>query len=145
MAENLKIKSVKKGKNSMATNIIIATIVVALVGGSIFGTKYLLRVREYKKRVSNIRISNVDLSKVPDGSYTGSYDALLVGAKVQVEVAKHRIEDIKLIYHKNERGQRAEKIIDEITAAQSLQVDTITGATNSSKVILKAVENALQP
>ncbi|NOW05431.1 uncharacterized protein with FMN-binding domain [Clostridium beijerinckii] len=32
-----------------------------------------------------------------------------------------------------------------VVKAQSLQVDTISGATNSSKTILKAIENALKP
>ena len=37
----------------------------------------------------------------------------------------------------------AEGIIDEVIAAQTLQVDTVSGATRSSKAILKAVELAL--
>lgn len=35
------------------------------------------------------------------------------------------------------------RIPDMVVNAQSLQVDTISGATNSSKTILKAMENAL--
>ena len=51
--------------------------------------------------------------------------------------------EIVLIEHKNERGAAAEEITDKVIAAQSLQVDTISGATSSSKVVLKAIENAL--
>ncbi|WP_313562885.1 FMN-binding protein [Ruminiclostridium cellobioparum] len=42
------------------------------------------------------------------------------------------------------RGAKAEAIVDKIISEQSVTVDVISGATNSSKVILKAVENALE-
>lgn len=38
----------------------------------------------------------------------------------------------------------AEKIIDKIVGEQKIDVDGISGATNSSNVIKKAVENALK-
>lgn len=43
-----------------------------------------------------------------------------------------------------ERGESAEKIVDEIIKEQRSDVDVVTGATNSSNVIKKAVEEALQ-
>ena len=64
-------------------------------------------------------------------------------AKVSVTVKDNKITDITLLNHKNERGKPAEVIPEKVLKAQSLQVDTISGATNSSKVILKAIENAL--
>ena len=85
----------------------------------------------------------MDLSNISDGKYTGSCDAVYVGAEVSVTVKDHKITDITLLNHKNERGKPAEVIIENVIKAQSLQVDTISGATNSSKVILKAIENAL--
>jgi major membrane immunogen (membrane-anchored lipoprotein) len=42
------------------------------------------------------------------------------------------------------RLQNTETITERIIAAQSLGVDAVTGATGSSKAILKAVEAALQ-
>ncbi|MDP4091729.1 MAG: FMN-binding protein [Bacillota bacterium] len=123
--------------------VVIGLIAVALVSGIIFGVNYYLQVREYKKLISDISISKVDLSSIPDGTYTGSYDAKMVAAKVQVVVSGHIITNIKILSHKNERGKKAEKIVDEIKSSQSLNVDIISGATNSSKVILQAVQNAL--
>ena len=35
-------------------------------------------------------------------------------------------------------------MLDEITAEQRVDVDAVTGATNSSSVLKKAVENALE-
>lgn len=132
-----------KGKKQMIYKFIIGILVVSLAAGGYFTINYINKVNEYKKKVADISITDVDLSKIKDGSYLGSYDAILVGAKVRVDVSNHTIKNIQLLVHKNERGKRAEAIIGEIKSSQSLKVDTITGATNSSKVILKAVQNAL--
>lgn len=123
-------------------------VVVTLVGlGMVvvffFGVRYYASLQKYKKIIKEISIRKVDLSQVSDGTYSGSFDALLVGAEVSVTVNNHKITDIQLIHHKNERGQKAEVIPNKVLSAQSLQVDTVSGATNSSKVILKAIENAL--
>ncbi|MDD3224842.1 MAG: FMN-binding protein [Clostridium sp.] len=124
--------------------IIVAAVVLAILGGGAYGIKYMLELRDYRETIKNISINKVDLSKVKDGDYNGSFDAIFVAAEVNVKVKNHKIMDIKLIKHKTERGKKAEVIPQKVVKAQSLQVDTISGATNSSKVILKAIENALE-
>ena len=143
MEKLLKTKVVMKGKRSMTIKIVIGVTIIALAVGLYFAGNYIFQLQEYKKRIADISISNVDLSTIPNGSYTGSYDAVMIGAKVQVDISDHTIKNISILEHKNERGKKAEAIVNEIKSAQSLKVDTITGATNSSKVILKAVQNAL--
>jgi len=120
----------------------VAVGITVLLGG-VYITKYFINLMKYKNIIKEISISKIDLSKVPDGSFTGTFDAIYVGAKVNVTVQNHRIMDIKIINHKNERGQKAEVIPQKVVQSQSLQVDAVSGATNSSKVILKAIENAL--
>lgn len=132
-----------RGKNKTFIAVSIAALILALLIGGYFVTTYLIQLREYKKRIADISITNVNLSKIPDGFYTGSYDAIMIAAKVRVDIIDHNIQNITILYHKNERGKKAEVIVKEIKSAQSLNVDTITGATNSSRVILKAVQNAL--
>lgn len=46
--------------------------------------------------------------------------------------------NIDILEHKNERGKPGEAVINEIVDEQKLDVDTISGATNSSKVIKKS-------
>ncbi|MBU0711905.1 FMN-binding protein [bacterium] len=101
-------------------------------------------MKEYKERVVAIEIENVDLQTVADGEYTGEYDAILVKVTVKVVVKDHKIESIELLQHENGRGGDAEIIPANVVNAQSLQVDTISGATASSKVILEAIEQALK-
>jgi len=108
-----------------------------------FGGRYLYQTWEYKKIVSEIKIQNPDLSTIEHGVYRGFFDAILVAADVSVTVEGNRIESIKIEKHKNEKGKSAEAITDRVIAEQSIEVDAISGATNSSKVILKAIENAL--
>lgn len=62
---------------------------------------------------------------------------------MQVSVSNGILTDIKLLKHINERGEKAEQVIEDILNSQTLMVDGVSGATNSSNVIRKAVENAL--
>lgn len=127
-----------------AKNIVIIVISIAILAGVVYGAKYMLDLKKYKETINGINIENVDLSKVKDGNYTGNCDAIVIGAEVNVKVENHKIINVELVKHKNERGKNAEIIPERVVQAQSLQVDTVSGATNSSKVILKAIENALE-
>jgi len=102
------------------------------------------QLKEYHQRVDAIQIENIDLQKVKDGDYTGEFDAILVKVEVLVKVRDHRITEIELVRHENGRGKPAEVITGHVMEKQSLQVDTISGATASSKVILEAIELALK-
>lgn len=123
----------------------VLLIAVLLVIGSLFVYKMddMLALMNYKKKINEITIGEVNLSAVEDGTYTGHYDAILVAADVSVTVKDHRIEDIEILRHDNGKGKPAEVIVDKVVESQSLLVDTVSGCTASSKVILKAIENAL--
>ncbi len=101
------------------------------------------------KKISEIEkltVEPVEVSKVKDGDYDFYADYSIVTAKVLVSVKSGAIIDIKLLEHKHGPGKEhgAEKIIDRVLKKQSLSVDTVAGATTSSKIILKAIESALK-
>ena len=50
--------------------------------------------------------------------------------------------DIELTEHQNGRGTPAEAILEEMLREQTTDVDAVSGATCSSRVIRKAVEEA---
>ncbi|MGI6559347.1 MAG: FMN-binding protein [Limnochordia bacterium] len=104
---------------------------------------YVAVLYPYQRAISEMTIGEVDLRQVPDGIYEGSADAVLVAAKVRVIVEDHRIIKIDLLRHNHGRGGAAEALLAKVEEAQSLQVDLVSGATASSKVILKAIEDAL--
>ncbi|MBL8966457.1 MAG: FMN-binding protein [Spirochaetaceae bacterium] len=86
-----------------------------------------------------------DLSLVADGRYIGAYDASMVKASVAVEVAAGAMTRIDILSHDcSPIGKKAETIVPRVLAAQSLAVDVVSGATGSSKTLLKAIEDALR-
>jgi uncharacterized protein with FMN-binding domain len=88
-----------------------------------------------------------DMEAKPDGVYRGSYDLSGSPVKVTLDVTvlNHNIAVINIVKHFcSPIGKKAEKITVAIIENQSLDVDTVSGATGSSKAILKAVENALE-
>lgn len=112
--------------------------------GLVFTAVYLKNVADYKKAVKETMFSNLDISNVADGVYVGEYDVDFVYAKVEVTVQNGVITNIDILEHKNGRGKPAEIVVDRIIEEQKIDVDAVSGATNSSIVIKKAVENALK-
>ena len=94
-------------------------------------------------KLVDVAVSNVDLAKIEDGTYTGTYKVFPVAAEVKVSLKNHIITKIELVKHSNGQGAAAESIPGNVVTAQTLDVDLVSGATYSSKVILKAIENAL--
>ena len=123
----------------------ITLIVVALfcLIGLIYMAVYLKSIADYKKAVEKTTFTNIDISDIPDGVYIGEYDVNVIYAKVEVTLANGEITNINILEHRNERGKSAETVTDKIIEEQKIDVDAVSGATNSSTVIKKAVENAL--
>ena len=114
-----------------------------LVIGIFAGGLYLKSISDYKAKVDALTFDEIDLTKVEDGVYEGQCDTGVVRARVQVTVRDHRLESIELLEHENGRGAPAEAILAQMVEEQTTAVDAVSGATCSSKVIRKAVENAL--
>ncbi|MBN1776923.1 MAG: FMN-binding protein [Clostridiales bacterium] len=127
-------------KKSKVILIVVAVIVIltAVIAGVI------TVAGRNQKEVEAITIEDVDLTSIPDGTYTGDYNAFPVVVKVDVTVKDHAIVAIDLVKHQNGQGGDADAIPQMVVDAQSLLVDTISGATFSSKVILLAIRDALQ-
>ena len=86
----------------------------------------------------------VDHAKLKDGTYEGSYRGGPNKATVQVTIKDNNIVKIEILQHQAWRGGIAEAtIVERIIATQSTKVDAVSGATNSSRVIMNAVQNAI--
>ncbi len=112
--------------------------------GLIWGAVYLKKVADYKQAVKETAFDEIDVANVSDGIYIGEYDVNFIYAKVEVTVEDGKIISINILEHRHERGKSAEIVIEKIMEEQKIDVDAISGATNSSTVIKKAVENALK-
>lgn len=124
--------------------ILLYSAVILLLIGLIFLSIYIKGVLDYRKAVNEIAFDNINISDVADGIYFGECDVNFIYAKVEVTVESGEIICIDILEHKNGRGKSAESVIDEIVNEQKIDVDAVAGATNSSKVIKKAVENAIR-
>lgn len=122
---------------------LVLIIGVLLLAGGAFLANYLMGVNNYQNAIAGIRYQNKDAALVPDGTYNGACDVQFISAKVAVTVKDGRITKIDLLEHRNDRGGAADGIEQQIVAQQTVDVDAVTGATNSSTVIKKAVDNAL--
>ena len=123
--------------------ILLFAVIFLFLIGLIFTAVYLKSVADYKKAVRETVFSDINISNVPDGVYCGEYDVDFVYAKVEVTVQNGVITNIDILEHKNGRGKPAEVVVDRIMEEQKIDVDAVSGATNSSVVIKKAVEKAL--
>ena len=123
---------------------VLFVIAFLLFVGFVFGILYLKSVADYRQAVRETTFEDINISDIPDGVYVGEYDVDFIYAKVEVTVQNGEITNINILEHRHERGKTAEVIADSIVDEQKIDVDAISGATNSSTVIKKAVENALK-
>jgi len=87
----------------------------------------------------------VDHARLKDGTYEGSYRGGPNKASVLVIIKDNNIVNIEILQHQAWRGKKAETaIVERIIAHQSTKVDAVSGATNSSRVIMNAVQNAIE-
>jgi uncharacterized protein with FMN-binding domain len=126
---------------SRKTIIITFIVLTAILSMGIFSN---LQKKSQIARLKNLPVSHIDLASVADGTYKGSFCLKRFCYAVEVKMGGGTITDIVLLSNsKSEYGEKASSIKNRIIEAQSLQVDVISGATISSKSIIKAVEKAL--
>lgn len=130
----------KKNKTSL---IVLSIVLIVLVFIVILFTNIVLELKNGEQTLSEMTFTDIDVSLIENGTYTGEFKAGLVYVKVKTTVENGKISDIKLIEHKNGKGSAAESIINDIITKQTTDVDMVSGATISSKVIRKAIENSL--
>ena len=84
--------------------------------------------------------------KPVDGVYEGTYSSWPNKASVSVSIKNGAIADVRIISHRASWiGKKAEPVIPKrIVEKQSTNVDAVSGATNSSRVIMNAAQNALE-
>ncbi|NLK72812.1 MAG: FMN-binding protein [Clostridiales bacterium] len=95
--------------------------------------------------VRNMKIEDVDLNNVKNGTYSGDYNYGAFYCAVEVTVLNHKISDIKIVKNEDTKyAKKAEGVILKVIEKQKVNVDTVSGATTTSKALLKATENALR-
>ena len=86
-------------------------------------------------------------SPYADGTYTGEAQGNGGPVKMEVTIANGQITDCTVLSAEKEDTayfDAAQGVIDEVLDEQTAEVDTVSGATFSSRGILGAVEDALE-
>lgn len=127
--------------------IMLKIILVLLVIFVVIGAGGIIYTSGERREGRNLPIAIIDFNKLNDGTYIGKYEGGMYkwrANEVLVTVSSGKVTDIKILNHKeNQKSEFTGKLYDRVIKAQSLQVDTISGATITSKAYLKSVENAL--
>jgi len=89
----------------------------------------------------NVTLNGINLTNIPDGSYTGAYAFKRWTNTVVVHVTGNKITTIDI--DKELAGADSNEIFRRVIEAQDTKVDAVSGATVTSKAYLKAIENAL--
>lgn len=125
-----------KGKTLIIVVLITAGIIlIAAAAAGIYAWRFT-------SAAGKITVKKIDIKDVPDGDYPGQFKVYHDSATVKVTVQDGRITEITLLKSDLDK-KNAQEVIDRVIKGQSLQVDTVSGATVSSKTVLKAVEDAL--
>ena len=124
--------------------VLIVVIVIVLLIVILFGIMMVKMGQVSRKALNAQENVEIDMQQVADGTYQGSSDGGMVKVEVEVEVKNHEIVNINLIKHECGKGKAAESMIDDMVKNNTDDVDTVSGATASSKTIRNAVNKALR-
>lgn len=119
--------------------VLTAVFILALVIGS--GVFYITRGLDTG---ADLVIGGADLNTLGDSEYKGAYESGRFSNEVSVTVKDHKITGIELVKDVTfSKPEVYETLFNRVMEKQSIEVDTVSGATVTSKAYLKAIENAL--
>jgi uncharacterized protein with FMN-binding domain len=116
--------------------LVLATVAGLATYGQYYGSKYA--------SVRNMTIEDQPLQLAMNGPHLGAYSYGGFVYEVEVTVMYHEITDIKIISNRATRHARqAEAVIERVMAKGNVNVEAVSGATVTSKALLKAMEQAI--
>ena len=119
--------------------LIVGIVIAALIGIMAIGAFYGMGA------VRRLAVNPVDLAGIEDGAYSGSFRKGRFSYSVEVTVKDHRLQAVKSTGGRQAQDAVIQQIFARIVEVQSVQVDTVSGASLTTKAVSKAVENALHP
>ena len=125
----------KKILKIFITLIIIIAVIIAGV---------MISLTQGLEEGKNIEIKGINMTNIEDGTYKGRYEFGRWSNELEVTVKENKITDIKVLNDvKYASPDVSDKLFGEVIEAQNSKVDTVSGATVTSKAYLKSIENAL--
>lgn len=139
----------ERAKSVIRTILVNQTVNVDAVSGATFSSNGIIGAVKNALGLDQEETKKQKKGKFnyPDGVYTGVGEGYGGDIAATMVLQDKTIKAILLTDHKNEDDRyfkRAKKVVDTIIDKQSLSVDTVSGATYSSKGIIEAVSNAME-
>lgn len=124
-------------KGFIISLIIVGAIILLIIISIPFLTMGMGEIRK-------LVINEIYLNKLNNGTYTGEYKKARWKYEVEVVVKNKKIKEINITNDKMKMFKEINnEIIKKVIDNQSINVDTYTGATITSKALLKSIDNAL--
>jgi len=130
---------IRKQRLKVNRKVIISSglIIGILLAGS--NIMQYLQLQHYR----NLPITEINLAQVADGSFIGKANYGFE-YEVKVDVKNNIIENIEILKNRdNFYARLAEGVKYKIIREQKINIDAVTGATTTSKILMKAVEDAI--
>ncbi|HWQ30686.1 MAG TPA: 4Fe-4S binding protein [Negativicutes bacterium] len=111
---------------------------------ALFALIWLGMPQIYGKSYADVKFA---LGTLKDGTYKGEADGFAGNIVTEVTIGGGKITDIRVIKHQESKGWYEEPFMvlpGKIIARQRLEVDSISGATKTSRGLVKSVENAIK-
>ena len=126
-----------KKKLLIIGSILFGIVIIVTVSGIIY-------LMNGQKEMKEVEVNPVILNNLDDGTYIGQFKGYRWTNTIDVSIENHQIIDIKVIKDQVfAQSYVKTQLFDEIKEQQSINVDSVTGATISSIAYLKAIEDAL--
>ncbi|NLP18077.1 MAG: RnfABCDGE type electron transport complex subunit G [Firmicutes bacterium] len=106
-----------------------------------------LMAGELERRFLGGAVPSLNIGQIPDGSYEGVAEGFGGKTRVEVLVKDGRLIGVDILEHHDTAGVSdvaLERIPERMVAEQEIEVDTIAGATFTSRGIIDAVTDAFQ-
>lgn len=106
-----------------------------------------LMAGELERRFLGGARPRLDMGKIPNGLYEGVAEGFGGKTRVAVQVGDGRLIGVDVLEHHDSAGVSdvaLERIPERMVAGQEIEVDTVAGATFTSRGIIDAVTDALQ-
>jgi len=141
----------RRGKSKVWIVFLVIIGVIVIGAGAV-----MLALEPGRREAMNVTIGEIDFDHLQDGVYTGEYKGMkdhLRDVKVQITISSGKLAEVNVIggAMANEKqtteiknGLSIHDVFNQVVQSESMQVDVISGATITSKVHLKALENALE-
>ena len=138
-----RLVSVRRAATRFQPPFVAVLVLGALIAAAaVFGARFAASQSRFEAIIAETAPKGAAFASLADGTRRATVAEGEVSATVEVTVAGGSITGLRLVEGRNVEQAVADAVFAAVKEAQSTGVDAVAGATASSNVLLKAVEEA---